>query len=293
MHSQIVAWNAGNLLLASSTEISRAERLKSGVVANGRFPSNFYHGMVGILPKVFALRVLSGVPKEVPLLVSGSLKGGALEEALRLILGASREITFLADIPHTVEDAYLLESPVPEITHLTGKQAIPWQRLGSFNFSLMQEFRQFFLQNALGEKPEYLADKAPRIFLRRSGASRSFNSGPVEQMLVEEGFRVVDIEKHSFLEQVRIFRSAELIVSATGAQWAGSLFAEGAKCLVIQPEFLGGSTLFSKLLSLGNSELFEFPMAVKEKSWSEYFHSRREGYVDVEALKKAITSGFL
>ncbi|MDA9918224.1 hypothetical protein N9D44_02820, partial [Pontimonas sp.] len=57
-----------------------------------------------------------------------------------------------------------------------------------------------------------------------------------------------------------------------------------------QPDFLSGSSLFSKLLYLGRSEIFEFPLEIQETTWNAYNISKKRGHVDVEALKATLSS---
>jgi len=107
-------------------------------------------------------------------------------------------------------------------------------------------------------------------------------------VLGKYGFVSINVEDLSFLEQVKVFAGAKFIVSTTGAQWTGALFSSGAKCLVMEPDFLSGSSLFSKLLHLGNGVLFEIPMAVTESTWKGYFYSKIPGYVDIGQLERVL-----
>ncbi|MDA7715997.1 glycosyltransferase family 61 protein [Pontimonas sp.] len=290
MHSHIVLWSYRRRILAATAKLNSAKHIESGIVVSGRFPSNFYHLLIGIYPKVFLMEMLKVVPESVPLLVSESIRSGPSEGILRLLVGSSRPIVFLPDSPHLVAEAYFVESPVPEVAHLPGRNPVPWHRLGSFNFSLMAEYRNFFIDMSERLVPDGQPEVGQRIFLKRSGPSRPFNDSEVEEMLIGQGFRVIKIEEFPFLEQVKIFSNARMIVSTTGAQWSGAIFAENAKCVIIQPDFLSGSSLFSKLLHGGNSELFEFPMEVRETWWNDYFSTKQRGHVDIDALKVALSS---
>ena len=289
-HSHIIDWSWRQRILAATAPINSAKRIESGIVINGRFPSNFYHVLIGIFPRVFLMETLKVVPERVPLLVSESLRGDPFEAILRLFVGSSRQIVFLSDIPHLVSEAYVVESPVPEIGAVKGGHPVPWHLMGSFNFSLMTEYRKFIIETSEKYLPGSQPQARRKIFLKRSGPTRPFNQEEVEDMLIEQGFSVIEIDQYPFLQQVKIFSEAKTIVSTTGAQWTGAMFSEDAKCIVIQPDFLSGSSLFSKLLYLGRSEIFEFPLEIQETTWSAYNGSKKRGHVDVEALKATLSS---
>jgi len=288
LSSELVQWSYRRIAIVSSATISKSRRLDSGIIINGRFPSNYYHWVINILPKVFFVEKEGTVPTSVPVLVSVSVKGTPAEEALRLVLGGRREIVFLPDQAYHVLDAYVVETAVPEIAHLSGRKEFSWDSLGGFNFLFMRSYRRFFLEEL--EKAS-LADEdisPPRVYLSRSNSVRPFNEHDVCTKLEKQGFVSVKIEDYSFLEQVRIFAGAEIIVSTTGAQWTGAIFSSRAKCLIMEPTFLSGSSLFSKLLHVGNGVLFEIPMEVKESTWKGYFYSRTPGFVDIAQLQRGL-----
>jgi len=286
--SELVQWSYRRTAIVSSAAISKSKSLESGIIISGRFPSNYYHWVINILPKVFLVEREGTVPSSVPVLVSASVEGTPAEEALRLVLGGRREVVFIPDEPHCVLDAYVVETAVPEIAQLSGRKEFNWDSLGGFNFSFMRFYRQFFLE-ALGEaSPGEIECSPRRLYLSRSNSVRPFNERDVYTKLEKHGFVSLKIEDHTFLEQVRIFSRAEIIVSTTGAQWTGTIFSSEAKCLIMEPNFLSGSSLFSKLLRLGNGVLFEIPMEVAESTWSRYFHSRTPGYVDVGQLERVL-----
>jgi len=285
--SELVQWSYRRIAVISTAGISKSKILESGIVINGRFPSNYYHWVINILPKVFLVEKEGRVPKAVPVLVSVSVRGTPAEEALRLVLGGRREIIFIPNEPHHVRDAYVVETAVPEIAHLSGNKNPRFDVLGGFNFSFMRSYRQFFLDAQERAVPGgYFSP--PRVYLSRSSKVRPFNEHDVRTVLEKHGFIAVNIEDHSFLEQVKIFAGAEFVVSTTGAQWTGAMFSRGAKCLIMAPSFLSGNSVFSKLLHLGNGVLSEISMDVAESRWNEYYHSKTLGYVDIGQLERAL-----
>ena len=288
LDSELVQWSYRRTAIISSAAVSKSKSLECGIVINGRFPSNYYHWVTNILPKVFLMEKQGTVPEAVPVLVSVSVKGTPAEEALQLVLGGRREILFIPDEPHHVLDAYVVETAVPEIAHLSVRKPFDWDSLGGFNFSFMRSYRQFFLQAQEKASAGESDFSPPRIYLSRSSKVRPFNEDDVRTVLGKYGFVSINVEDYSFLEQVKVFAGAKFIVSTTGAQWTGALFSSGAKCLVMEPDFLSGSSLFSKLLHLGNGVLFEIPMAVTESTWKGYSYSKIPGYVDIGQLERVL-----
>ena len=238
LDSKLVQWSYRRIAVISCAAVAKSKRLESGILINGKFPSNYYHWIINILPKVFLVEKEGAVPKDVPVLVSVSVRGTPAEEALRLVLAGRREVIFIPDEPHHVLDAYVVETAVPEIAKLSGSKEFKWDSLGGFNFTFMRSYREFFLDSqekaSLGE-----SDFSPsRIYLSRSSRVRPFNEHAVRTVLGKHGFVSVKIENYSFLEQIRVFAGVEIIVSTTGAQWTGSIFSSGAKCLIMEPDFL-------------------------------------------------------
>jgi len=175
LDSELVQWSYRRTAIVSSVAVSKPKSFESGIVINGRFLSNYYHWVTNILPKVFLVEKQGTVPKAVPVLVSSSVKGTPAEEALQLVLGGWREILFIPDEPHHVLDAYVVETAVHEIAHLSGRKPLEWDSLGGFNFSFMRFYRQFFLhaqEKAFSGESDF---PPPRIYLSRSSRVRPFN----------------------------------------------------------------------------------------------------------------------
>jgi len=69
-----------------------------------------------------------------------------------------------------------------------------------------------------------------------------------------------------------------------------AMFASGARCLIMAPDFASGSSVFSKLLHLGNGVLFQALMDVTEYTWKDYHHLRTPGFLDITELGSALVS---
>lgn len=76
-----------------------------------------------------------------------------------------------------------------------------------------------------------------RIFVSRRGASRDIaNQDVFENAMKEHGFHIVTPGNLSFYDQVRTFKSAEIIVGVMGAGMTNIIFANsGAKIINLSP----------------------------------------------------------
>ena len=239
-----------------------------GIVLQGKFPKNWYHWMVNILPKLELLSGSALVEDEVPILVSESIKGSNFEEALRLAASSSREVIFLKDSLYLVENAYLVDSPCHEIKAIKGGRYPSWSNLGYFHYEVMSGWRSRLLELVdLSDSSE----KQKLFLLRGTGNRRAYNEAEVREFVESRGYLAVEMANLSVLDQVKTFANAEVIVGTTGAQWTGVMWATQAKCLYLVPRFLTKTSTFPKLGSLGGSHFYEFPLATEATSWPEYY----------------------
>lgn len=282
--SSIVAWNYKSLTLINR-DLPPPPPIRAGIIINGSFPGNWYHWMVNILPKLVVLARATWIPTDVPLLMPEVARSGNFAEAVKIANRDQRPIIYLPHKPHLVKDAFIIDSPAPEVKAIRGRKDPDWRCLGDFHFGLFTAWREALLL-AAAESPSPVA---PRIFLRRTDETvRPFNAQEVEAALVKRGYVAVTPEKLPLLEQISLLRQAEIIVSSTGAQQVGLLWTNEAKCLTIVPPFLSGTSSFSKLAALGKSRIFEFHLETKAKTWADYYHSSERAIANVEALNATL-----
>lgn len=281
--SAIVAWNYKSIMLIERDCVPSP--IPAGIIINGSFPGNWYHWMVNILPKLEVLACATSIPTDVPLLMPEVARSRNFAEAVKIANRDQRPIIYLPHKPHLVKDAFIIDSPAPEVKAIRGRKDPDWRCLGDFHFGLMRAWREALLL-AAAESPSPVA---PRIFLRRTDETvRPFNSQEVEAALVKRGYVAVTPEDLPFLEQISLFRQAEIIVTSTGAQQVGLMWTNEAKCLTIVPPFLSGTSGYSKIAALGRSRIFEFHLETKAKTWIDYYLSSERAIADVEALNATL-----
>lgn len=283
LHSSYIRFSRGTFCLVDRKPDPIV--VPRGIILQGKFPQNWYHWMVNILPKLKLLDGCPLVPDSVPILVSQSIKGSNFEEALLLALASSRKVLYLSDSPHLVEDAYVIDSPCHEIKAIRGSRYPNWSNLGYFHHELMSNWRSHLL--VLGDQSDS-AENQKLFLLRGKSNKRCYNEDEVRAYVESRGYLPVDMEDLSVLDQVKTFARAKVVVGTTGAQWTGVMWATHAKCLFIVPEFLTRTSTFPKLANLGGSKFYEFPLLTEAKSWPEYYRSDSISQVETSDLGLAL-----
>lgn len=281
LSSEVLRWNHRAFCLIQSRPAK--ERIPTGILLCGKFPENWYHWMVNILPSVGLLDRTVSISPEIPLLVPETVRNSNFEEALRLVTDTNREIIYLPNRPHEVVQAYILESPVHEVKVIKGTTDPDWSVLGFFHFEEMLRYRERFLSK------NKVRDVPPRrkiFLLRGEQRGRPYNEPELREILESRGFYSVELDKMPVEMQVGLFRDAQIIVGMTGAQWVGAMWATNAICLYLVPQFLSGTSTFPKLGSLGGSRFFEFHIEHDASSWSRYYKSRKPAIVCLESFER-------
>jgi hypothetical protein len=195
--------------------------IPKGVFAGSMAPHNWFHWLIDNLSTIHFARYLPPRFDDYPLLVAESVTRKPNWLAALDLVSAGR--TVLAVDP---------ERPVL-VTHLVRLDSVtrpnprPLRGNAPARISVLEapllEFRDFVLAE-LG-----LASSFPRaenrIFIgRRPTAARSYNQREIFAAAAGYGFRLVYLEDLDFLESVRIFREADVIIGPHGAGWANLLF---------------------------------------------------------------------
>jgi capsular polysaccharide biosynthesis protein len=286
--ARLLLWNSRRFGVVARHQFETHPVVRVGIPLFGKFSGNWYHWMVNILPRAYLAEKSGCIPPEVPWLVSEDLRGTNFEQALEVINQGRRRIVFLPNEPHGIEEAYIVESPVRELAHAKSRRPFSWARLGDFHFEVMESYRDCFIQHAAKFAKEADRPAIDKIFLHRSGQSRPLNLSKFEEVLARHGFKIVEVEKLAFVDQIRLFSQAQFIVGSTGAQWTGLLFARNARALFLVPPFLSGNSLFAKLTMSGESALFDMIIKTAATSWSSYFATNQVTAVVAEELDKAL-----
>ncbi|MDP0590105.1 MAG: glycosyltransferase family 61 protein [Candidatus Endonucleobacter bathymodioli] len=182
---------------------------------------NYAHWITEVLPRITVFCAQERY-KDIPIVVNGDLHANIMDSLL-LVAGPDRGIIIL-------DEGRMIIVDVLYVTSVTGY--VPFGRRGN---ELRGHSHGLFSPHALKAMQEYIkqdkrlvdayTDWPEKIFLRRDrGARRVSNNDEVEQLVNAQGYRSVDVEKLTFLEQFQLFRNAKVVISPTGAALANAVF---------------------------------------------------------------------
>lgn len=181
--------------------------------------SNYAHWMTEVLPRV-VLFCAEERFHGVPIVVNDDLHKNIME-SLFLVAGADHEIiTLPIGRALAVSELYL--------TSATGY--VPYgRRTNRTTGHSHGEFSPWafrILRNQLNALEQVTEEEAwpEKIFLRRnSGIRKLINAAELEKLLVAQGYVIVEPEKLTFLQQIKLFNNAKEIVAPTGAALANAI----------------------------------------------------------------------
>jgi hypothetical protein len=281
--SKFLAANFHSLCLIQTRP--EKDHIPTGILLCGKFPENWYHWIVNILPKVRLLAYTDAIPLSVPFLVPESVKNSNFEEALMLAAGRNRRFVYLPNRPHEVANAYLIESPVHEIKVVKGTKDPNWSTLGFFHFEEMRRYRESFESN---DTVKITPSRRKIFLLRGESRGRPYNEEPLRALLERRGFHAIEPDRMSVEAQIAVFRNAEVIVGLTGAHWVGAMWTTRALCIYLVPKFLTKTSIFPRLGSLGESRFVEFTIEHDSQKWHQYYRSKQPAVVRLEGFTELL-----
>lgn len=216
--------------------IHPVQTLEVAAVFTDGCAANYAHWLTEVFPRI-AVFCADERFNDIPLVIDKGLHVNILA-SLRLVAGERRRI-------HEVGPGESIR--IERLYWMSVSGYVPYEQRQSFSGSHVQGI---FSPVAMGltrsvclgaafQGRTFSGDGAgPKIYLRRnSGMRRLRNAQDVEHCLMRHGFRVVEPEKMTFVEQVRLFAEASMVVGPTGAAFANLIFARPtARILVFMGE---------------------------------------------------------
>lgn len=206
---------------------------EAAIFLDGLSP-NYAHWMTEVLPRAAAF-VREAVSHGVPLLIDQDVHAN-IERSLRLVAGPDAVIHKLAEhhvvrvgVAHNV-------SPTGYVPFKVGPQPIEDICQGNFGPSALRA-TVARLQAAAGGAEA--GSERPKLLLRRRMKVRNVgNEDEIEARLVARGFVVVEPERLTLEEQVRLYSRAAMVVGATGAAITNLVFTQpDCPIVVLMPRF--------------------------------------------------------
>jgi capsular polysaccharide biosynthesis protein len=182
--------------------------------------SNYAHWITEVLPRV-VLFCADERFKDVPIVVDAGLHSNIMESLL-LAAGPDREIITLPVGRALAVDRLYVTSVAGYVPFEQRKPMLTGHSHGMFSPRAFEAMRARMISIA---QPSGYADYPKRIFIRRNSDIRNvINADEVEQLMVSRGFSIVEPEKLTFIDQVRLFTNAEVVVGSSGAAFGNIVF---------------------------------------------------------------------
>lgn len=232
--------NAKKQLITRLSSIKTEVEIDCGILFTDAVSANYAHFITEVLPKVFVY-TKTHPNKTIPLIVDCELHFN-LMQALELVIS---------------DDAQLIGLGKGEPLHIKSLQVV--SACGYVPFGRRPRSNHFedhshgvFSSSALLGMRDLIKSKISKlelntsevkvnkkIWIKRNSNYRNVsNANEIQDVLVSEGFTVVEPEKLSFIEQVTVFSNADVIVGATGAAFANLIFCNPeTKVIILIAEF--------------------------------------------------------
>jgi capsular polysaccharide biosynthesis protein len=199
-----------------AVDLEVREEIDLGFVVPGAYGNGYYHLIQNSLPNLAIYKEL-GLTCPILLPAIDGRRFPAALEALTLLL---RHLGLTDRVLYSGSEVTGLR-----VKHAVAPVILP---VSAYGIALWRD-----LYDGLGPAPDETRP-ANKIYITRGGAGRRriVNERKVERRMKRAGFRVIDLERLSFLEQARIFRSAGTIVAPHGAGLAHLCFCEPGTRLI-------------------------------------------------------------
>lgn len=244
---------------------------------------NYAHWLTEVLPRV-AIFCNDERFKNIPILVNEGLHKNIME-SLFLVVGPEREIIILP-IGKAVCCNQLY------VTAVAGY--VPFERrtkkLSGISHGLFSPRAFEMLHKNLRAVEELSAEEdwPEKIYVRRNSVYRKIsNNNDLEKVLFANGYAIVEPEKFSFSQQVKLFRNAKIIVSPTGAAMANILFARrNAKIYIFISKFPDASYWYWQNIACASGKTVNYVLGTINAG--DYRGIHADFTVDLETLRTLI-----
>ena len=246
--------------------------------------TNWYHWLIEILPMAFLAERLPKEYEIYPFVIPKKIaQVKNFRDSIELFLNG-RGIINIDESGFRFNELIVIDPIVNGPFNL--REGIwPAQEMFAYNRSLLNEYRNAILDRLRIQQK----GQDELIFFARENDRREFNQTEIEHIAIRHRFRIVNMEKLSFREQVELMFGAKVIVGASGAAFSNILFCQkGARVLSwLLPEFKGFSS-FSNLAQAVGADMryiFSEPREPILSTWEAYGAKYR---LDPEVFEKAL-----
>jgi len=206
-----------------------------GIAFTDAVSNNYAHFLTEILPKI-AIYFKGGPDSSAQVIIDLCLHENIMQ-AMEMVVGSNFEVIGLeSNEPVFVRSLQVVSTcgSVP-FQPRPGLSEIARHSHGEFS-SLALMYMRNLIQSKIPDLPK--AGFALKLYIKRVSSIRNLlNSTEVEDMLLKNGFISINPEAMSFIEQVKIFSNADIVVGPSGAAFANIIFCNPeAKIIILAPE---------------------------------------------------------
>jgi capsular polysaccharide biosynthesis protein len=228
---QFIHYNENNRTVFIPKQKNSSIKLDQAILINGRCSENYFHWMIEYLSRFYAIEKQSEFDlKNVPLLVPDHMPAQHYE--VLQIIAPNNPIHFYNENENIdVKKLYTLSIPTLHYDDRT----IPYWQGSSINLEYLTFLREKILQSEA-----FLKDNTKcypnKIFVARpSGNCRGIvNQAAIEKFLLKNDFVIIYPERLPFIEQVRYFANADVIIGINGAALTNLIFVKpSAKAFIL------------------------------------------------------------
>lgn len=227
--------NAKKQLITRLSSIKTEVEIDSGILFTDAVSANYAHFISEVLPKVFVYTQTQS-NKTISLIIDCELHFN-LMQALELVIGDDVELIGLENGEPLV---------VKSLRVVSACGYVPFERRpnsghfsdhshGVFSPAALLGMRDLIKNKIAKIQPNADGDTIHiKVWVKRNSKYRNLsNAEEIETALIARGFTVIEPEKLSFIEQVKIFSNAEVVVGATGAAFANLIFCKSDARIII------------------------------------------------------------
>lgn len=184
--------------------------------------TNYAHWLTEVLPRI-SLFCNNKDYEDIPLIINDNLHKNILE-SLFLAVGKLREIVTVPLGRDIFVNEFYAMSVAGYVPFERRNKLLTNHSHGLFSPDGINSFKEKIIEKL---KNNLTIESPEKIYIKRNSHARNLtNSDEIENLLISNGFSIVEPEKLNFAEQVNVFRNARIIFSASGAALANIIFCK-------------------------------------------------------------------
>lgn len=189
--------------------------------------SNYAHWLTEVLPRIYHFYE-AGLSKECPLILDRNLHPN-LMQSLHMLIGKNVNLVKLGSNR---------QLKVKQLNLISATGYVPFDirsnKYDEYSHGVFSPLTFKAMVNKIRDGLDLSPVGIRKLYIRRNSKVRVLdNADEIEALLVQQGFKVVEPEKLSFTQQVKLFSEADIVVGATGAAMANLLFCRPESIIVI------------------------------------------------------------